>query len=132
MPASEITIQNSILIHAKSNRRLAFAAVVPTAAKLPVPKDADLHLQAEERLEVRRQGARDLRPARHHHRQGAFGIDTFREGMVYASIEHPPVVGGTVKSLDDKAALAVKGVRQTVTLPAPSRRSCSSRSAASR
>ena len=51
--------------------------------------------------------------------------------MVYASIEHPPVVGGSVKSLDDKAALAVKGVRQTVTLDRRrSRRSCSSRSAA--
>ncbi len=36
--------------------------------------------------------------------------------MVYASIEHPPVLGGTVKSVDDKAALAVKGVQQTVAL----------------
>ena len=34
----------------------------------------------------------------------------------YASIEHPPVLGGTVKSVDDKGALAVKGVQQTVTL----------------
>jgi isoquinoline 1-oxidoreductase beta subunit len=30
------------LIHARSNRRLAFASVVADAAKLPVPKDADL------------------------------------------------------------------------------------------
>ena len=36
--------------------------------------------------------------------------------MVFASIEHPPVLGGTVKSLDDKDALTVKGVSQTVTL----------------
>jgi isoquinoline 1-oxidoreductase beta subunit len=36
--------------------------------------------------------------------------------MVYASIEHPPVVRGSVKSLDDSGALAVKGVRQVVTL----------------
>jgi isoquinoline 1-oxidoreductase beta subunit len=45
-----------------------------------------------------------------------FGLDVYRDGMVYATIEHPPVLGGTAKSVDDKAALAVKGVQQTVTL----------------
>ena len=35
--------------------------------------------------------------------------------MVYASIERPPVLGATLKSVDDKAALAVQGVRQVVT-----------------
>ena len=34
-----------------------------------------------------------------------FGLDVFRDGMVHASIEHPPVFGGTVRSVDDKAAL---------------------------
>ena len=36
--------------------------------------------------------------------------------MVYASIEHPPVLGGKIKSYDDKAALQVRGVSQTVTI----------------
>ncbi len=45
-----------------------------------------------------------------------FGLDVYRDGMVFASIEHPPVLGGTVKTLDDKEALTVKGVSQTVTL----------------
>src|SRR5206468_3002875 len=39
--------------------------------------------------------------------------------MVYASIEHPPVVGGAVRRVDDSDALKVRGVRQTVTLDAP-------------
>jgi isoquinoline 1-oxidoreductase beta subunit len=45
-----------------------------------------------------------------------FGLDVFREGMVHASIEHPPVLGGTPRTVNDKDALAVKGVQQTVTL----------------
>ena len=45
-----------------------------------------------------------------------FGLDIYRPGMVFASIEHPPVLGGTIKSLDDKEALTVKGVQQTVAL----------------
>ena len=36
--------------------------------------------------------------------------------MVHASIEHPPVLGGTVRSVDDAAAQKVRGVQQTVTL----------------
>ena len=41
-------------------------------------------------------------------------MDARVDGMVYASIEHPPVFGGTVKSYDDKAPLKVAGVRQIV------------------
>src|SRR5215469_11168491 len=36
--------------------------------------------------------------------------------MLYASVLHPPVLGSRVKSVDDKAALAVNGVRQTATI----------------
>jgi isoquinoline 1-oxidoreductase beta subunit len=36
--------------------------------------------------------------------------------MLYASVMHPPVLGSTVKSVDDKAALAVGGVKQTATI----------------
>ena len=34
--------------------------------------------------------------------------------MVYAAVMHPPVLGGKVKSYDDKETLKVKGVRQVV------------------
>jgi hypothetical protein len=36
------------------------------------------------------------------------------DGMVYASVERPPVLGGKVKSYDDKDALKLAGVRQTI------------------
>jgi len=119
VPASEITIQNSILIHGKSNRRLAFATVVADAAKLPVPKDDDLKFKnkADWNFVGKEREIYDLRDITTGKAQ--FGLDTVREGMLFASIEHPPVVGASVKSVDDTAARAVKGVRQTVTLPAP-------------
>jgi hypothetical protein len=49
----------------------------------------------------------ELRPRRPLHRKAIFGMDTRMEGMVYA-IEHPPVLGGKVKSHDD-TALQVAG-----------------------
>src|SRR5258707_12403306 len=42
-----------------------------------------------------------------------YGIDAKIEGMIYASIEHPPVYGGKVKSYDEQEALKVSGVHQT-------------------
>jgi len=43
-----------------------------------------------------------------------FGIDVLIPDMVYASIERTPVLGGTVKSYDDKAARKVSGVIDVV------------------
>ena len=47
-----------------------------------------------------------------------FGIDARMPGMVYASIERSPVLGGTLKSYDDREARKVKGVQQTVVIDA--------------
>src|SRR5712692_6636049 len=48
--------------------------------------------------------------------KAAYGQDAHMDGMLYASVAHPPVFGSTVKSVDDKAALGVDGVKQTQTI----------------
>src|ERR1700741_4082130 len=40
------------------------------------------------------------------------------DGMLYATVAHPPVYGSAVKSVDDTAALKVAGVQQTATIDA--------------
>ncbi len=45
-----------------------------------------------------------------------FGMDASMPGMVYASVEHPPVLGQKVKTYDDKSALQVAGVRKTLVI----------------
>ena len=44
--------------------------------------------------------------------KAVFGMDAKRPGMLYASIERPPVYDSKVKTFDDSEALKVKGVRQ--------------------
>ena len=46
-----------------------------------------------------------------------YGADVSRPGMLTAVIERPPAVGDRIKSVDDKAALAVPGVKRVVRLP---------------
>src|ERR1700721_4622494 len=41
-------------------------------------------------------------------------MDAHVEGMVFASVEHPPVFGGKVKSCDAQAPLQIAGVHQTI------------------
>jgi isoquinoline 1-oxidoreductase subunit beta len=47
-----------------------------------------------------------------------YGIDVQIPGMVYASIERSPVLGGTLQSFDDRETRQVRGVQQTVMLEA--------------
>src|SRR5260370_21839793 len=49
--------------------------------------------------------------------KATYGQDTRMEGMLYATVMHPPVMGSTVKSVDNKETLAVSGVKSTETIP---------------
>jgi isoquinoline 1-oxidoreductase beta subunit len=116
VPASECGAQNHEIIHRPSGRKLAYGSLVPAAARLAVP--ARETLQFKQKADLRFVGKErpiydltDIATGK-----APFGLDIYRDGMVHASIEHPPVLGGTVRSYDDKDALTVKGVRQTVTI----------------
>jgi isoquinoline 1-oxidoreductase beta subunit len=119
VPAAELTTANHEVVHAKSGKKAGYGTLVAAAAKLPVPTKDALKLKTKDQLTFvgKERQIYDLTPIVTG--KAEFGLDVYRDGMVYASVEHPPVVGGTVKSLDDKAALAVKGVASTATLDAP-------------
>ena len=118
VPAKECSTEPHSIVHKATGRKLGYGQVAAAAAKLPVPKKEDVALKS--RSEWRYIGKEsnaifdlpDIVTGK-----ALFGMDATMPGMVYASIEHPPVLGQNVKSLDDKAALQVKGVSQTVTIP---------------
>jgi isoquinoline 1-oxidoreductase beta subunit len=118
-PATECAAQNHEVIHRPTGRRLAFGTLVSAAARLPVPAPETLQFKpkSEWKFVGRERPIYDLGDITTG--KAPFGLDIYRDGMVYASVEHPPVVGGAVRSLDDKEALKVRGVQQTVTLDAP-------------
>ncbi len=43
-------------------------------------------------------------------------MDARIDGMLYAAIQHPPVLGSKVKTFDDKGPLQVKGVQKVIPL----------------
>jgi isoquinoline 1-oxidoreductase beta subunit len=105
------------VVHKARGRKLGYGELAAAAAMLPVPKVEELQLKP--RSEWRYIGKEsnslfdlpDIVAGK-----ATFGIDAAMPGMVYASIEHPPVLGQKIKSLDDTAALKVPGVQKTLTI----------------
>src|SRR6266403_5897587 len=105
------TTEPHFVVHRGSGRKLGYGELAAAAAKLPVPKAEDLKLKS--RSEWRYIGKEsnslfdlpDMVTGK-----AIFGMDATMPGMVFASIEHPPVLGQKIKSYDDKAALKVPGV----------------------
>jgi isoquinoline 1-oxidoreductase subunit beta len=100
--------------HKTSNRKLGYGELAVLAAKQAVPKKEDLKFKSPQ--EWRYIG----KPAPGYDVDGicsgkpVFGMDVRVEGMLYAAIAHPPVLGGKVKSVDDSATLKVTGVKKTI------------------
>jgi isoquinoline 1-oxidoreductase beta subunit len=116
VPASECVAELHEIVHRPSGRRAGYGALAAAAGRLPVPKRVELQFKPANawRYVGKDQSIYDLSDICTG--KAIFGMDAHREGMVYASIEHPPVYGGKVKAFDDKEALKVRGVQQTVTI----------------
>jgi isoquinoline 1-oxidoreductase subunit beta len=117
VPLAECRAKNHEVAHAKTDRKLGFGELVPLAAKQPVPKKEHLKFKspAEYRYVGKNVPIADLDDILVGH--AIFGMDARVPGMVYASIERPPVFGGKLKSYDDAEARKVRGVSKTLTVP---------------
>ncbi len=114
VPTSECAAQASTIIHRPSGRTLPFAAVAEDAANVPPPKDVQLKDPASWKLAgkpTRRLELRDKVTA-----QPVYAIDVRLPGMLYAAIMQCPAFGGVLKSVDDSALAAMKGIRRVVRL----------------
>jgi isoquinoline 1-oxidoreductase subunit beta len=116
VPVSECTTEPNVVVHKASGRKLGYGQLAAEAAKLDVPKKEELKLKgrSEWRYIGKPTPSYDLKDMVTG--KANYGIDARMNGMLYANVAHPPVLGSTVKSVDDKAALAVPGVQQTATL----------------
>jgi isoquinoline 1-oxidoreductase beta subunit len=100
--------------HAASGRRIKYGAIATDAGKLPVPKNVALKRPQDFKL-IGTPAKRLDAPAKVNG-TAVYGIDVRPPGVKIATLAQSPVFGGRVKSVDDAAAKAVKGVRQIVRL----------------
>ena len=100
--------------HKASNRALGYGELATLAAKQPVPKKEELKFKVAKDWRYIGKPAPGYDVTDVCAGKAQFGMDVRIDGMLYAAIAHPPVLGGKVKSLDDSAALKVSGVQKTI------------------
>jgi isoquinoline 1-oxidoreductase subunit beta len=113
---AECVTELHVVVHPPTGRRLGYGQLAAVASKLPVPKQEQLQLKSKGSWRYIGKGMPSYDLEQLCNGKAVYGMDAHMDGMVYASIEHPPVLGGKVKSYDDKEALKVSGVRQTISI----------------
>ena len=106
--------ERGAVVHTASGRRLAYGRLVARATTLPVPADPPLKDPKTFRLVGTR--VRRLDTPSKVDGSAQFGIDVKIPGMLVASIERSPVLGGRIKHVNADAAKALPGVRHVVQL----------------
>ncbi len=106
--------QEGEVIHTPTGLKLSYGELAADAAKMPVPTNVALKKPEEFRLIGT--PAKRLDIAGKVNGSAVYGMDARPPGVKVATLAQSPVFGGRVKSVDDTAAKAVKGVRQIVRL----------------
>jgi isoquinoline 1-oxidoreductase subunit beta len=112
-PAS-CSAQSGEVLHPPTNRRATYGELAADAAHMPVPQD--VALKRPQDFKLIGTPAKRLDTPLKINGSAVYGIDVRLPGMKIATLAQSPVFGGRVKSVDDTAAKAVKGVRQIVRL----------------
>lgn len=111
---SACSARDGAVLHSDGQRRLGYGELVDDAARLPVPQNVALKKAADFR--VIGQPVKRLDSADKVNGRARFGIDTQMPNLRIAAVAASPVVGGTLKAVDEAKAKAVPGVREVLRL----------------
>jgi len=111
---ASITTGNSKLVHAASGKSATYGEMAEAAATQSVPVDCPLKAKKDYKIVGKSIQRFDI-PSKVNG-SAVYGLDKRLPGMRFALIAASPVFGGKLKSVDEKPALAMRGVSQVVKL----------------
>jgi len=106
--------QSGAVLHEPTGRRVTYGELADAAARMPVPES--VALKRPQDFKLIGTPAKRLDAPSKVNGTAVYGIDVRPRDVKIATIAQSPAFGGRVKSVDDAAAKAVKGVRQIVRL----------------
>jgi isoquinoline 1-oxidoreductase beta subunit len=104
--------ENAFVIHRPSGKKLGYGELSSKAALLPVP--ASVKLKDPKDFKIIGTRVHNIDNHKIITGQPLYGIDTRREGMLFAVSARPPAFGKTLKSFDDTEARKITGVKNVV------------------
>jgi isoquinoline 1-oxidoreductase beta subunit len=114
VPATELTTSEGRVIHAASNRSLAFGELAEAASRLPLPEQPRIKPAAERRVTGRNAPRVDI-PAKTNGR-AIYGQDVRLPGMAFAVARLSPVFGAELDGFDRASIAGIRGIVEVVPL----------------
>ncbi len=112
VPFEECTAEKGFVYHKASGKKAGYGELANEAAKLKVP--ADVKLKDPKDFSIIGKPLKNVENKNIVTGKGVFGIDFYREGMVYAVIQRPPAFGTKLKSFNADEARGMPGVTDVV------------------
>lgn len=112
VPLDELTTENGFVVHNATDKRLSYGVLAALTVDIPLPADAPLKDSKDYKIigaRIRNVDSKKIVTGK-----ATFGLDTRREGMLYAMVARPPAFGKKLVSFDESATLAVAGVKKVV------------------
>lgn len=110
---ADCSASNSFVINSKNGNKLSYGELAEEASKITLPADVPLKNRKDFKLigtSVRNVENKNIITGK-----GIFGLDFYREGMVFAMIQRPPAFGTKIKSLDASVTKKMPGILDVVT-----------------
>ncbi|HSM94630.1 MAG TPA: molybdopterin cofactor-binding domain-containing protein [Rhizomicrobium sp.] len=105
--------ENGFVWHPNNKLKRSYGSLVPKAVHMAMPNEVDLKERKDRKLIGKPIPRLDIPPKVNG--ETIYGIDVKVPGMLVATLAQCPYFGGTLVKVDEKPALAVKGVKQVVT-----------------
>ncbi|MCF2443779.1 molybdopterin-dependent oxidoreductase [Dyadobacter sp. CY345] len=113
VPTSEITTEKGKVLHKSSGKSLTYGELADEASKIAIPKE--VKLKDEKSFTLIGQSVRNVDNKNIITGKPLFGLDFYREGMLFALIQRPKAFGLKLKSVDSDAAKKMPGIVDVVT-----------------
>ena len=112
VPAAECTAENGQVLHKASGKKTGYGELATAASKLTIP--TDVKLKDPKDFKFIGKAIKNVENKNIVLGKGLFGLDFYREGMMFAVIQRPPAFGTKIKSVNDKDAKAMPGITDVV------------------
>lgn len=113
VPASSLKTENGMVVNPATGKKLSYGELATEASKVAVPEEVKLKDPKDFKLigtAVRNVDNHEMITGK-----PLYGLDFYREGMLFAMIQRPQAFGMKVKSVDATAAKAMPGIVDVVT-----------------
>lgn len=113
VPSGSLTTEKGLVMHKETGRSIGYGELATEASAIPVP--SDVKLKDKKDFSLIGTAVRNVDNPEIITGKPLFGLDFYREGMLFAMIQRPFSFGTKLKSVDSTAAKAVSGIVDVVT-----------------